>query len=128
MKKKEVKVINVPEKYLKIIRNNRMKSDAILAYLGSVGIHMNDRQWRAFVRQYNDQYGSRERYIASNATGYILTVKKDIIKKSNLNKIRVGISMIKNGKAGLAELAKKDQLSLLDGEADLYDLAMKLDL
>ena len=128
MKKHETRLIIVPEKYLKIIRNNRMKTKEILASLAGVGIRMNGRQWRRFVRYYNDKYGSRERYIASDSNGYVLTVKKDIIKKSNLNKIRVGIAMIRNGKAGLAELAKKDQLSLLDGEADLYDLAMKLDL
>ena len=128
MNKNETKLIIIPEKHLKIIRNNRMKTDAILAHLASVGIKMSSRQWRRFVRHYNDKYGSRERYIASDPNGYILTVKKDEIKRSNLNKIRVGIAMIRNGKAGLAELAKKDQLSLLDGEADLYDLAMKLDL
>lgn len=126
MNKNETKLIIVPEKHLKIIRNNRMKTDAILAHLANVGIKMSGRQWRRFVRHYNDQYGSRERYIASDPNGYILTVKKDEIKRSNLNKIRVGIAMIRNGKAGLKELAEKNQLSLLDGEADIYDLAMKL--
>lgn len=128
MKKHETRLIIVPEKYLKIIRNNRMKTKEILASLTKDGIKMNARQWRRFVRYYNDKYGTRERYIASDSTGYILTVRKDIIKKSNLNKIRVGISMIRNGKAGLKELAEKDQLTILEGEADIYDLAMKLDL
>ena len=127
MKKKETRVVVIPEKYLAMIKNNRMTSGVILDRLAAVGILMTDRQWRAFVRQYNDKYGSRDRYIASNSQGYILTVKKDPIKQSALNKIRTGVAMIRNGKATLDELSQKKQLSLLPDEADLYDLAMTVD-
>lgn len=123
---KKARKINIPEKYLKELKNNRMNSKAILRHLESVGIKMNDRQWRSFVRQYNDQFSNRDRYIASNSQGYILTVKKNDIVISNIQKIKTGVAMIRNAKATLKELADKNQLSLIKEEADIYDLAMKL--
>lgn len=104
----------------------QLKTDEILAYLRGKGIVMSDRQWRKFVRQYNELYATRERYIASDRYGYYLTTSKKNITRTAMNKLKVGLSMMKNAKADLKELANKNQLSLLDEDIEIYDLIMKL--
>lgn len=90
------------------------------------GIVMSDRVWRRFVRMYNNDYVNQERYIASNNKGYILTTKKNEIQSSAIKNIKLGISLIRNGRTDLKELSDKNQLALLEEDADIYDIAMKL--
>lgn len=116
----------IKEKLLREMLVEQMKTNEILAYLKSKGIVMSDREWRRFVRKYNELYGTRERYIASDNHGYYLTTSKKNITRTAMNKLKVGLSMVKNAKADLKELANKNQLSLLDEDVEIYDLIMKL--
>lgn len=116
----------IKEKILKEVLSDQRKTNEIIPMLKKYGIEMNDRQWRTFVRQYNDKFASRDRYIASNSQGYYLTTNKAKITKTAMNKLKNALSMLKNAKADLNELKNKDQLSLLKEDVDIYDLAMKL--
>ena len=118
----------ISEKILRQLLKSRKMTAQILDELAVQGIHIDARQWRKFVREYNDGYGKRERFIASDVNGYILTTKKDAIKLAALKRIKTGVSMIRNAKADLDELGDKRQLSLLKEEADIYDLASKLEI
>ena len=116
----------IKEKIIKSILSEQRKTNEILDLLKKEDIDMTDRQWRSFVRQYNDKFASRDRYIASNSQGYFLTTNKAKITKTAMNKLKNALSMLKNAKADLDELKNKDQLSLLKEDVDIYDLAMKL--
>lgn len=114
------------EKTLRRILSEQKKTEQILSELKGEGIEMNEREWRRFVRNYNNGFESRDRYIASNRYGYFLTSSKKKITKSAISKLRNGLAMVKNAKADLKELAMKDQLSLMDDDVELYDLVMKM--
>lgn len=119
----------ITEKILRSMLKERKKSSQIIRCLEKkYNIYISERQWRYFVRDYNDEYYKRERYIASNHHGYILTTKKKFIKQSAIKNLKVGIAMIRNAKEELKELENKKQLSFLPEEADIYDIAMKLEL
>lgn len=114
------------EKQLKAILGEQRKTNDILIELSKLGIQCEGRAWREFVRQYNDEFEKHDRYIASDSHGYYLTVNKKKIYKTAMNKLRCGVSMIKNARKDLQELSKKDQLKLDPEDADIYDLAMRL--
>lgn len=108
---------------LKELLKERKTSDQIIVLLGAKDIRINDREWRSFVRQFNDNYAKSGLYIASNSQGYILTTKKTEIKKSAINKLKTGVAMIKNSKLTLKELEDANQLRLLDDdEIKLYNI------
>lgn len=115
------------DKQLKQILNEQKKTNDILVDLSKLGIVCNGRVWRRFVRQYNDNFENHDRYIASDKDGYYLTVSKKKIQRTAMNKLKCGISMIKNAKKDLGELSKKDQLTLeQELDADVIDLLLRL--
>ena len=118
----------ISEKVLRQLLKSRKMTAQILDELAKLGIIIDAREWRRFVRTYNNGYENRERFIVSDVNGYILTTKKDAIKASAIKRIKTGASMIRNAKADLDELGGKRQLSLLKEEADIYDLASKLEI
>lgn len=122
MKKKNKPPV-FPEKCIDFLKKGRLKSADIITLLKQEGVDISNRQWRAYVRSFNDRH--KERYIASNSQGYILTAKKKIIKKSIINKLRLGISMIQNARSDFKDLSEKDQLSLFNEAPDLQDLILK---
>lgn len=122
---KKIKAPVIPEKSIAFLKKQRVKSADIIATLKDAGIKINDRQWRAYVRAFNDKH--KERYIASNSQGYILTAKQKVIKKSIINKMHLGISLINNARADFKELSENDQLSLFESEPDLQDLIIKME-
>lgn len=113
---------------LRELLKNEIKADEIVKYLAYWGIDINDREWRTFVRKFNDDYANKELYIASSRNGYQLTTKKSIISHSAICKFKTGLAMMKNAKATLKELSDKNQLSLLEQDADIYDLVMKMNV
>jgi len=120
--------MKITEKQLRQILNIQKKTDDILDELRGFGIEMNGRGWRAFVRRYNAQYDRHDTYIASNRFGYYLTASKKKITRTAMNKFRNGLSMMQNAKKDLQILSSKDQLSLMDEDADLYDMIMKMEI
>lgn len=118
--------MKLTNKQLKQILVGEKKATRIIAELQNYGIICSEREWRAFVRKFNDDYANKELYIASSRNGYQLTTKKSIISHSAICKFRTGLAMMKNAKATLKELSDKNQLSLLEQDADIYDLVMKM--
>lgn len=118
--------MKIKDKVLKEVLNEQKKTNDILIELSKKGITMNGRQWRSFVREYNDNYSLHDRYIASNNQGYYLTTNKKKITKTAINKFKNGLSMMRNAKMDLEELSNKNQLSLLQEDADIYDMIMRL--
>lgn len=118
----------IKEKDLKQILRTEKKVDEIIAEFMTRGVNISPRMWRRFVRQYNDGFAEKERYIASGKDGYVLTTKKKVIRASALNRLKCGLSMMKNAKADLDELSLKDQLKLEEEDAKLYDIIDKLGL
>lgn len=119
--------MKIKEKTLKRILSQRTKTEDILIELSKENIVMSGRQWRKFVRDYNDDYSKRDRYIASNNKGYILTTKKKEINKTISNKFKNGLSMIKNAQKDFKNLSQKNQISFIKDEPELYDLILKLE-
>ena len=116
---------NITKKILKeTIGKDRKKVDEILyELLWNYHIDISERQWRLVVNEFNKDYGKNGLYIASNRNGYILTSKKKEIKATAINKLKVGISMIKNSKLTLKELEDANQLKLLDeDEIKIYNI------
>lgn len=118
----------VKEKDLREILRTEKKVDEIIAELSVRGVQMSPRMWRKYVREYNDDFAEKERYIASGKNGYVLTTKKKVISASAMNRLKCGVAMIKNAKADLGELALKDQLKLSEEDAKVYDIIDKLGL
>lgn len=116
----------IQEKQVRYVLSRKRKTKEILELLKGEGIDISDRQWRKYVRRYNNDYANRDRYIASDNQGYFLTSKKKAITKTNINKMKCALSMLNNAKNDLKELSEKGQLSLLDEDVEFYDMAMKL--
>lgn len=87
-----------------------------------------DRTWRQLVKDTNNLYGEHEVFIASDKNGYIATTDKNEIRRYAINRIVHGASEIKNGKKILKALGNSNQIKLEDGESDLLDLVMKMDI
>ena len=111
----------------KILKNQK-KSHEIIEELASMGIEANERSWRDFVRKYNDEFDLHDSYIASNRFGYYLTTSKKKITRTAMNKFRNGLAQMKNAKKDLKILSEKNQLSLMEEDADLFDMVMKMEL
>lgn len=116
----------ITDKLLREVIKTPTKAKDIVAELNNRGIQISDRAWRKFVRDYNDDYADKERFIASSVHGYVLTTKKKDIKASAFHRLYNGLAMIRNAKADLDELADKDQLKLTEEEADTLDIISKL--
>lgn len=118
----------INDKLLRKILKEQKKTDDILIELHLNGIQMNGRTWRRFVRQFNNDFDKHDRYIASNKHGYYLTSNKKMITKTISNKYKNALSMLKNAKKDFENLSKKDQLSLLKEDPDIYDLITKMEI
>ena len=119
--------MKINEKLIRKILKEKKKTSDILIDLAAAGIVISGRGWRKVVRDYNEEFGSRDRYIASDNQGYYLTTSKKAIAQTTANKFKCGLSMMKNAKKDFARLSKKDQLSIFKEEPDIYDMLMKLE-
>jgi len=120
--------MRITEKQLKKILNRQKKTEEILMELKAIGVDVNDRTWRGFVRQFNEEFDRHDTYIASDSYGYYLTTNKKKITKTAMNKFRNGLSQMQNAKKDLQALADKNQLSLMEEDADLFDMMMKMEI
>lgn len=116
----------IKDKLLRQILSEQKKTSDILYELSANGINVSGRAWRTFVRNYNNEYDQHDRYIASDNRGYYLTTSKKKIGSTVRNKLKCGLSMVKNAKEDLKNLSMKDQLSLLEDEPDLMDLYIRM--
>lgn len=117
--------MKLTKKQLRELLHEETKSNEIIERLRKWGIEVCDREWRSFVRNFNNNYSSSGLYIASGKNGYSLTTKKNEIKKSAFNKFKTGLSMIRNAKTTLKELEDHNQLTLSDqNEVDIYETMM----
>ena len=114
-------------KFIRRILKEKKTTSDILVEFAKAGVTISGRKWRTIVRQYNEEFGSRDRYIASDNKGYYLTTSKKAIAQTTANKFKCGLSMMKNAKKDFARLSKKDQLSIFKEEPDIYDMLMKLE-
>ena len=106
--------------------SKKKNTSQILDELKGMGISISGRTWREIVKNYNREFDSRDRYIASDNQGYFLTTKEKWIAISNYRKIKVALSMLKSARNDLKELADKNQLSLFDDDLNIFDAILKL--
>ena len=120
--------MKLTEKELRKVLNRQKKTEEILACLPSIGKEANERTWRTFVRRYNNEFDLHDTFIASDINGYYLTTSKKKITRNALNRFRNGLSMMQNAKQDLQILSEKNQLSLMEEDADLFDMVMKMEI
>lgn len=116
----------ISEKQIRKVLSEKKKTADICKELNIAG-----RTWREIVKEYNDQYGSKERLIVSDIDGYELTTNRKLIANYAFKRIKHGLSELKNGKNILKILSEKNQLKIsgLDKEdTDLIDAVMKMRL
>ena len=120
--------MKLTDKELRKVLNRQKKTEEILVNLSAIGKEANERTWRTFVRRYNNEFDLHDTFIASDINGYYLTTSKKKISRNALNRFRNGLSMMQNAKKDLQILADKNQLSLINEDADLFDMVMKMEI
>lgn len=106
--------------------DNYRKSEDILNYLEEHGVSITDREFRKYVENYRKE--DHEMYLISDNSGYKFTIDKEKIKKSCFNKIKNGVSQIKNAKLQLKYLSENDQIEIegfLNKELNIQELVHK---
>lgn len=86
-----------------------------------------DREWRAVVNNFNQDFENQERLIISNNQGYRMTTNKKEIKAYAFRLIHHSLSELRNAKRILDALSSKNQITFFDEEENIHDLISKLD-
>jgi len=89
---------------------------------------LNEREFRRRIESFNEKYagGETEMFVAHSKKGYLLTNDIDIIKKSLLDDYRRALKLLKRNSRCTKALSEKNQISLGQNEADLYEVVMKM--
>ena len=118
--------MNISEKTLRKILKEQKTTPEILLELKENGVNISGREWRRYVRSYNDSFVEHDRYIASDNKGYYMTTNKKAIARTTMNKFKNAHSMMINAKRDFRSLSEKDQLSIFDTDPDIYDMLLKM--
>ena len=108
----------------------RTKEEILNWYKNEYKTKLDERVFRNAVAKFNKQYetGETELFIAHSNKGYILTTDPEIIKKSLLDDYKRGIKLISRNYKCMKALSEKNQLSLTQNDADLYEVLMRMDV
>lgn len=115
---------------LKTVLRVWRKKDDVLEYLYYLGIRMNEREFRRYVANFNENYysGETELFIAhSNSKGYILTTDKDIINLSLNDDYKRAMKLLRRYWKCKKAQSEKTQISLSPSELNEYEIVMRLE-
>jgi len=122
-------MIELIKDYLKTWR----KAPEIVKELKNKGVYAKNlkvlnRNFRRSVAEYNRFYGSGERefFLAHSNKGYKLTSDPKEIAASLLDDRKRGLKLLNRYYSGMKALSEKDQITLLQGEEDLFEIVSKL--
>ena len=104
--------------------------DQILHFLNIVcGLDVNERSVRQYFADFNEKYetGDTEMFIAHSNKGYLLTSDQKTILKSLEDDNKRAIKLMKRYYRCKKALADKNQLSLEESEANLYEVIQKME-
>lgn len=103
--------------------------EQILGMLKWMNCPSNDREFRQFVADYDEEYckGLHDSYICNGQNGYLLTSDPEEIKKSILIDTKRIIALSKRVYGVKKRLAQDNQISLLEDEEEIkgYEIIMK---
>lgn len=122
-------MIELIKNYLKTWR----KAPEIMKKLKDQGVKAKNlknlnRQFRRAAAKYNERYqnGETEYFLAHSTKGYKLTNKPKEIAQSLQDDRKRGLKLLKRYYTGMKSLSEKDQIALLEGDQDLFDIVSKM--
>lgn len=105
--------------------------DKILYFLQHVAkINVHERELRDYFAQFNEKYesGETEMFIAHSGYGYKLTSDPEEIMRSLEDDFKRSMKMLKRYYRCKKALSEKNQFSLNQSEADLYEAVMRMNV
>ena len=111
------------------ITNDWKTKNMILGHLLGCGVYVNERSLRQYIARFNKEYenGESEWFIAHGQKGYMMTDNNDLILNSLKDDHKRALKLLKRYGRCRKALSEKNQLSLDQEEASLYDIVMMLD-
>lgn len=106
------------------------KKECLEWYNEKYGGKLNERMFRKNVEKFNKRYGGgeTEMFVAHSGKGYYLTSDIGLIRKSLLDYKRRALSQLSVVSKCSKALSEKNQLSLDQNEADLYEVVMRMNV